>query len=238
MLPTEAGATVYGYAVVIARATAEAHRAVRLQTAGEGGHVSVGASETPGGYMLPQRLSAFKKVYPEVTIALSVGSSEEACARTEDGASDFAVVAGPSLPTNLHTEVLSFEPMVLIAAPDHPLAARASIDPSELQRHEFVSLVGRAALADDRLAGFGIERPRISIVMGNIEGLKHAVSATMGLGVVFRCSVENELKVGDLVELRPHVVSVVRPFYLVYHARKYFSPVQEKLLSYLRQRSE
>jgi DNA-binding transcriptional LysR family regulator len=64
--------------------------------------------------------------------------------------------------------------------------------------------------------------------------LKQAVRAGLGLAVMFRCSVERELEDKGLIELHVDGVSEVRPFYLVSNPRKRFSPLQLRLLSFLR----
>jgi DNA-binding transcriptional LysR family regulator len=60
------------------------------------------------------------------------------------------------------------------------------------------------------------------------------VRAGVGIAMLFRCSVERELTSGELVELLLAVQPVAHPFYLIHNPRKRFSPVQLRLLDFLR----
>lgn len=233
MLPSEAGKAVYDYAVEVLQATEDARGIVRLLESAEAGSAVIGSTETPGAYLLPERLVRFKLDNPLAGITMDVASASEIWAQTFEGNLDFSIVAGPEPPSDLHSEVFSLEPLVLVCRSGHPLLGRLPISQEDLLNEPFVSLVRRRAY-DERLQELGVSDQSIVMRLGNVEGLKQAVAQGVGLAIAFRCAVERELAAGTLATLRVRGVSQSRPFYLVYSRRKQFSPLQLRLLDFLR----
>jgi DNA-binding transcriptional LysR family regulator len=232
MLLNEAGRAVYEYAVEVLRATEDTRSIVRLLESAEAGAVAVGSTETTGTYLLPSRLTYFKRRHPRAAITLGSGSAFEIWEDTKHGLYDFSIVAGAPPPSDLHVEVFSREAMAVVANPSHPLTALRRIRKSDLRAYSFVSLARRPP-TDDRLQELGLTDPTISMRLGNVEGLKEAVAAGLGLAVLFRLSAKSEVDAGTLVELHIEGVRMTRPFYLIYSMRKRFSPLQLRLLDSL-----
>jgi DNA-binding transcriptional LysR family regulator len=233
MLLTEAGSVVHDWAVEVLRSAENARGIVRLISSADAGSAAVGASETPGGYMLADRLTQFKLCHPAAKVSLDVGAAYEVWEQTKSGVFDFAIVAGPEPPVALHTDIFCVEPIVVVAGPGHPLAQRDMLDLADLCDASFVSISRRAA-HDDRLHSLGIDKPNIILRVGNDEGLKQAVGAGLGIAVAFRCCVARELATGALRELKVCGFAETRPFYLIYSPRKRFSPLQLELIDFLR----
>ncbi len=233
MLLNEAGQCVYAYVMDVLRSTEDTRSMVRLLETAEAGRAAIGASETPGAYRLPEQLIAFKLRYPKAEISLDIGSAYDIWDHIKHGVFDFAVVAGPEPPSELASEIYSREPIIVISSPAHPLARRTWVARSDLSDEPFVSITRRRSF-DDRLRSLGLENPNIVMRVGNVEGLKHAVTSGLGLAVVFRCSVQRELASGELAELHVQGFADARPFYLVHSPRKRFSPLQIRLLNFLR----
>jgi DNA-binding transcriptional LysR family regulator len=233
MLLNEAGQAVYQYVLDVLNSTEDTRSMVRLLQSAEAGTAHIGSSETPGTYVLPQRLIDFKLQVPGAAISLDVGSAFDICEQTQHGLYDFAIVAGPPPAGNLQVDIFSREPLVLVCGSQHPMAQKRFLTREELCEQPFLSLVRRPE-PDDRLQELGLVDPQIVMRLGNIEGLKRAVASGLGIAMMFRCSVEHELQMGILCELHVQGVSVVRPLYLVYNRRKRFSPLQQRLLDFLR----
>ena len=174
MLPNEAGKAVYDYAVGVLRATEDARGIVRLLESAEAGSALIGSTETPGAYLLPERLVRFKLANPLAGITMDVASASEIWAQTFEGNLDFSIVAGPEPPSDLHSEVFSLEPLVLVCCSGHPLLGRHPTSRDDLRDEPFVSL-GRRRAYDERLQELGVSDQSIVMRLGNVEGLKQAV---------------------------------------------------------------
>ena len=233
MLLNDAGKVVHEWVMEVLRSSEDTRGMLRLMNSADAGSASIGTTETPGAYLLPARVTEFKLRHAEAKIALDVGSAARICEQTKSGIFDFSIVAGPEPPATLRSEIFSRDPIVVVCSPQHPLARRKVVTKEELHDLPFVSIARRLAF-DDRLRTLGVEEPNIILRLGNVEGLKQAVAAGLGLAVAFRCSVEREVAMGTLVELHVSGYSEIRPFYLVYHPRKRLSPFQLQLIAFLR----
>jgi hypothetical protein len=124
-------------------------------------------------------------------------------------------------------------PLVIIAAPDHPLAGRRRIAVEALGDQGFVfrepgSGTRAAILRVLEEKGVSI---RITMEMTSNEAIKQTVQAGLGLGIVSRYTVELELETGRLVELDVRHFPLRRHWYLVRRRDKQLSPVARRFES-------
>jgi len=239
MVLTEPGRTVLEYSEEVARQTAQTMTLVRLQQNGRAGRVRIGASETPGCYRLPEWLGDFRLHHESAAISMEVRGSAEICGRVAQGHYDFAIVAPIDPPPDVRMEVFYEEPLLLVCSPHHSLAHGHVVDQETIARQAFIAHSDRP---DEWIRGrarlFGVENPRVSLSVSTTEATKVAVRTGVGIAAMFRCSVAHDLKRGDLVEIQLGRPPPLRPVYLVYSATKRFSPMQLRLLEYLRQRAQ
>ncbi|HVA38391.1 MAG TPA: LysR family transcriptional regulator [Candidatus Dormibacteraeota bacterium] len=236
MVPTEAGRAVYDCAVDIQRVTTETkHLAAALQ-AGEAGGVTVGASHAPGDYLLPAVLAAFREGHPRVKVRLGITEPAEAYDRVLRGLYDFALVTSADVPSTLHAEMLGYEPLLLVAAPSHPLAAAHAIAPNALRGEQIIYpfFPSTQAWAESCLRQLGIPELLVSMELGSLEAMKRAAAAGMGIALLYRFCVEAELRAGALVALDVAGSLPAQPIVLVRLPQKRFAPVQARLLSFIR----
>ncbi len=114
-------------------------------------------------------------------------------------------------PDGIAIEVLSVEPLVLVTAGEHPLAARKSVSVGELRGETFVSLTRNSTLrrhvehACD-VAGFA---PQVALETTDTQLLCELVAAGLGVTIVPRSIVDASTVAGaavTVVELDPAVV--------------------------------
>ena len=78
----------------------------------------------------------FARAYPAVELAIRFMDSEEACDAVGEGLLDLGVVTLPLMPApQLETEALWDDPLVVMAAPDHPLTDLIAPGPADLARY-------------------------------------------------------------------------------------------------------
>jgi DNA-binding transcriptional LysR family regulator len=236
MLATEVGRAVYDYALSIRHATATTRGFASALAAGDAGRVVIGASHGPGGYLLPLQLSRFRAAHPRVRIELAVVGSSKVIEGLADGSFDFGVVTSGDVPSDFDSEQLSDEPLVLIAAPDHPLAAGRAIDTALLQQSEFVFPYSPRTEAWVRkcLARLGVKQPRVAMKLGSWEAIKHATMAGAGLSLAYRFCVDVELRGKRLKALPVRIDSLTEPILLIRSPRRRYTPMQEQLIAFLR----
>ena len=122
-LPTEAGEAVYRYARGVLHETEQVRALISELRDAQTGRIAIGATPTVGSYVLPQLISRFKQRNSRADLVLRVAPAATVRDETLAGSTTSPVEAGP-LPEGLAAEPLRREELVVVAHPDHPLAAR------------------------------------------------------------------------------------------------------------------
>jgi DNA-binding transcriptional LysR family regulator len=111
--------------------------------------------------------------------------------------------AGPV--DGIRSEVLSHEPLLLVAAPRHPLASRARVSPDEVARHPFVSGLRGSRyvdLVDAALRAIGIAAYDVAMEIQESTAVKEMVRRGAGIACLPACTVRAELESGSLIALK------------------------------------
>jgi len=131
-------------------------------------------------------------------------------------------------------------PSVIIASPNHPLAAEPRFDPGILTGEWFVTREegsGTRLLADAffRKVGF---LPRIAMESSSNEMIKQAVIAGMGLALISQHTISLEQALGLLVPLAVDGFPLMRSWFVVQRRSLPLLPVQLRLRTFLLQHGQ
>lgn len=209
----------------------------RLQTlkGAGGGRVSVGAVST-AKYFAPGIIAGYMEAHPLVEITLSVGNRTDTVDLLRDYEIDFAIMGRPPRDFAIEAETFGRHPLVLIAAPGHPLAGKRKVSRAELAEQAFLVREegsGTRAVFEEYMNGVMIRRAKLGIDAGSNETLKQAVMAGLGIALLSGHSIAAELAGGRLVLLDAEGLPVQRDWYAVRRADKVLGPAAEALWAYL-----
>ncbi len=198
----------------------EARTAVS-ETAGlRRGHLVVGASPTPGTYLLPRIIAAFQERYPQISVSLHIAPGTEIGERLMRHELDLGVIGGKIHTPGLQAEPLLDDEIVLIAAPTHPLAAVGSARAMALRDHRVIlperGSDTRGAI-DEALSDAGQTVTPAMELTGN-EAIKEAVAAGLGAALLSRLAARAEVAAGRLVVI-PIPDLVIRRQFSVVHLK-------------------
>lgn len=224
---TPAGRLVLSYAERILALSDEMETRVGELTGAVSGPLLIGASTTIAEFMLPQILGEFKARHPQVQAHLSVANSETIENRVADSTLDLGLIESPSHLPSLHTEVCCDDELVMICAPGHALARRASVAASELADYPYVSREegsGTREFADQylRQGQVAVEDLEVVMELGSPEAIKGVVATGMAVSILSRATIAKELKLGLLVAV-PLEPALIRTLSLVYPREKFRS---------------
>ncbi|HJV70444.1 LysR family transcriptional regulator [Ideonella sp.] len=198
---------------------------------GVGGALELGVVPTFATQWLLPRLARFHAVHPGITVHLSSRTRPFLFA---DSGLDAAIHAGLGLWPGTEGRLLMPEPMITVASP--ALAAqRAHWEPADVARlpllqastrpyawrHWFESL---GLAVENDMAG-----PRLEL----FSMLSEAAAQGLGVALVPRMLVENELASGRLVQLLPQEWLSDRRYYLIYPEAKAASPALTAFANWL-----
>ena len=189
------------------------------------GELSIQASQTVGGYWLPPRLVRYRARYPDVSLDIQVGNTEEAADAVEAGHCEIAIVEGLVDRAVLSSQVIDTDEMIIVVAPDHPWASRPRAEIDLSQTAWVVREVGSGTrLAFDALMNQqAIDRTglEIALVLPANEAVLVAVETGIGATLVSRSAASAALRGGLLVAV--DWPPLPRPFYLLRHKERYRS---------------
>ncbi len=233
--PTDAGRemlwAINSINTVIETCTERLHT---LKGAG-GGRIAVGVVST-AKYFAPAIIAGYMEAHPLVEISLNVGNRSDTVDALRNYEIDFAIMGRPPRDFAIEAETFGSHPLVLIAAPDHPLAGRRNLSRADLAEQAFLVREegsGTRAVFEEFMSGIMIKRARLAIDAGSNETLKQAVMANLGIALLSGHSIAAELKGGRLVLLDAEGLPVKRDWYAVRRADKVLGPAAEAFWIYL-----
>ncbi|MBL8503508.1 MAG: LysR family transcriptional regulator [Rhodocyclaceae bacterium] len=231
---TEAGAELARHARVIAQQLREAEESLMAMKGLRGGRLNIGVVST-AKYFVPRLLTAFRHLHPEVELRLGVHNRGEIVQQLADNEIDLAIMGRPPQELETVSEPFAENPLVFVAAPDHPLAKAKSIAPKQLAGESFLLREpgsGTRAAMERFLAENGV-LPQRAVEMTSNETIKQAVMAGMGISFISERTIALELATGHIVRLSVAGTPLQRHWFVVHRAEKRLLPVAEAFRQFL-----
>jgi DNA-binding transcriptional LysR family regulator len=221
---TEAGRELYHYARNIAQQLAEME-AVFGEMKGLGhGKLTLSVVNT-ANYFTPQLLAKFCQRHPDINVILQVANRDAVLKQLADNNTDLAIMGQPPDGLDLSAESFLDNPLVVIAAPGHPLAKLKHVKFALLAEETFLSREKGSGTrsAMERVFAQHKIQPHISMEMETNEAIKQAVQAGMGLGILSLHSIELELETKRLTMLHVEHFPLLRHWYVAHRSNKRLS---------------
>ena len=225
---TEAGREMYHYARTMARELQEVSEVMEQLRGVETGRLEVSVATTANAFAT-RMLSEFNREHERSTVSLDVTNRERLLKQLEDNVKDIAIMGRPPTDADLVIEPFADNPLVVIAAPDHPLAKEQPIPLHRLQDQTFVVREQGSGTRTAMQRFFEEHHLTVtsSMEMNENEAIKQAVQAGMGLGIVSIHTIELELETNRLVILDVEDFPIMRHWYLVHRKEKRLSPITQ-----------
>jgi DNA-binding transcriptional LysR family regulator len=201
------------------------------------GGVTVGASTSAGTYLVPPLLGAFHAHYPGIQITLTVANRRSIEQALLNHQVDLAVISIIAHRERFVIEHLAPYELVIIAAPTHPLAGAMALTLNDL-REETVLLRERGAgTRYDAELHFAQKAIKLHsrLEFDSIEVIKESVMAGLGIAILSRESVAQEVEHGDLVILPVEGFPLLRHWYIVHLKERRLSLAAAALRAFLLQ---
>ncbi len=220
ILLTPAGEIVRSYAEKILALSDEMETRVGEMTGEMRGPLLVGASTTIAEFLLPRVLGEFNALYPQVRVNLFVANSENVENQVAEHRLDVGLIEAPARLPGLTSQVFCDDELLVICAPDYPLAGMKSVTPKVLAEYEFISREvgsGTREVTDSYFRSHKIapETLKTQMELGSPEALKGVVATGLGFAIVSRLAIEKERQLRTLVVI-PLKPPLKRSLYLTY----------------------
>lgn len=239
-VPTKAGELLYHYARKLIALRDETEAAMSEFQGIIKGRLVIGGSTIPGGYILPKRIGAFTKVYPEVTISLVIGDTDQIVRDVLSGLLELGIVGARTSNRNILQEKLIEDEMRLIVAANHKWSEKKHIRPTMMFKEPFIIRErGSGTLKSIKLSlgekGYTTENLNIIAEMGSTEAVIQGIKNNVGVSILSTIAVEEELKTGTLSALAIEELNLKRNFYLITHKHRSPSPLCKTFIKFLKE---
>ena len=237
-VPTKEGELLYQYAQRLICLRDETEDALRQFKDSVEGHLVIGGSTIPGGYLLPRLTAGFLKAYPKAYVSLRVGGTGRIVSDILSGEIELGVVGARTSDNHLVQEELLDDEMLLIVPRDHKWSHRRSIDLEMLLRERFIvresgSGTLKSLQQNFEEKGFTLNHLNIVAELGSTESVVQGVMHDIGLSIVSPIAVAEELNSGSLHSLRINGLKLSRHFYLTRHKFRSLSPPGHAFMLYI-----
>jgi DNA-binding transcriptional LysR family regulator len=216
---TDAGRMVYDYAQRVFELTEGLQRALNELKGLERGYLRLGASSTPGLYLLPQAVAAFQQEHPGLEITLHLTNTQVVVEQVLRDQVDLGFVEAPVVAPGIQVQWYTRDELVPIAAPAHPLAAAPTVRPEDLAGETLILREegsGTRQVVEEALARWDV-RPRRMLVVNGCEGVKRAAAAGLGISFVSHHAVELELAQRSVTVLAGEAMRLPRQLFIITH---------------------
>ena len=237
---TEAGRAFLPHAETLLASMRDGVEAVRALERSDRGTVTVALVGTLASTLLTTRLQRFRDAHRQVRLDLRTALSREVSAFVRRGDAALGLRYVPDPDPDLVSLPLYREPLLTICAPTHRLARARRLTARMLAGEPWVAFPIRqgssgesyAQVLAERLAAIGLGSAEI-VPIDSLTAQKRLVEAGFGLGLVPKSSVEEELRLGTLRELRIAAMRLSVPVVLVHRRRAHLSGAARALLALL-----
>lgn len=216
---TEAGEVLRVHARDISERMAQLNHSMEQFRGLERGLLRLAVVST-ANYFLPAVIAGFTERHPGMRVSLQVANREVVLAALADGSTDLAIIGRPPDSVDLVSRHFKDNPLVVVAAPGHPLAAEPRITLQRLAQETLVVREpgsGTRAAIERHFAAHGLT-VRAGCEFGTNEAIKQAVRAGLGVAVVSAQTIELELQAGCLAVLPVEGFPIVRQWYVVHRS--------------------
>jgi DNA-binding transcriptional LysR family regulator len=227
---TAAGRVLLGFAQQMMNLRQHAHTAIRELRDLHRGKLSLSANEYTVMGLLPL-IPIFRARHPHIKIEVKRSLASRIPSEILERDIEIGVVTFKPTDAAISSIPLSSDELALIAAPDHPLAARTTVSVRDLGAETFVAHNVASPYRERVIKTFEKYRTplNISTEMPTLEAIKRMVETGLGVALVPRLTAQNEIARGSLVGITVKEMRLERRLHLIYrkgatlsHAAKAF----------------
>lgn len=229
---TAAGAQLAKYAAEILGLVEQASSRVR-EAGGKTGRLHLAAVPTAGEHVLPPVLKLFKERQQKVQIWMEVGNRVSIFEYLYSREADLAIGGRPPADSKIKGEPFLENRLIIVSAPDHPLASRKTVEPALLSNQTWLQREagsGTREALENFLKGQEVEA-NTAMTLGSNGAVKQAAIAGLGITLISSHAVAGEMAAGSLARLKVPGTPLKRDWYVNYLAE---APPEGSVLDFLR----
>ena len=197
------------------------------------GELIIGASTIPGAYILPGLAASFKKDFPGISFEIRINDSAKIVEAVANNELLLGVVGAKIATAKLQYHPFAEDELILAAASGNPVPSEISMkDLEELpfivrERGSGTRKSTESLLAQQHQT---LNQLNICATLGSSAAVKEAIKANLGVSVISRHAIQDELLNGKIRQIHIPGLSMKRKFYVVTPARRTLPNHYQELL--------
>ncbi|MDG4649578.1 LysR substrate-binding domain-containing protein [Roseibacterium sp. SDUM158017] len=170
-----------------------------------GGTIRVGVVQSLGSYFLPLVIPDLHAGYPDLRLYVREGLASDLMGRLEAGSLDLLFLPLPAAGAELSMARLFREPLLAVAANDHPIAALDRVPRDRLSGERILTLETGHRLHDQVRRICEETGAEISLDYGatSLDTIRQMVAMGLGISLLPALYVRSEVRPNQLVTARP-----------------------------------
>jgi DNA-binding transcriptional LysR family regulator len=236
---TEAGRLLQDYAQRLLGLASEAQTAIQELQQVRRGRVIMGANEAAVHSLLPH-IERFAALHPQVAVEVRRVPSRQIAGAVLDRSIDFGVLTFLPADRGVQTVLLGGDDIVLLTAPNHPLAERKRVTIEEVGREVVIAHNDPSPTRDRVLRAYERRRTSINIQISlpSLDGIKRAVEMGIGVALLPRRCALTEIARGHLAAVKVPELGAARQVRLAFRKTGERSRAAEAFLEVIKASGE
>lgn len=187
------------------------------------GRLVIGASNIPGNYLLPSLVASFYEKFPLVSFQVTISDSRRIVEKVATHDLLMGIVGSQIRNTQLAYVALMEDDLITVASPSLTPATQMSLEgllnyPILLREEGSGTLGETEKILHER--GLSLDAFRVAGIFGSTEAVKQAVKAGLGISILSRMAVTEDLQSGTLREVRIMGGQMKRKIFLVTNKKR------------------
>jgi LysR family transcriptional regulator, low CO2-responsive transcriptional regulator len=200
------------------------------------GTVVLGVVST-GKYFAPRLVASLKRLFPDIDVILKIGNRIDIIVALSEAAIDLAIMGRPPRDPPVTSFPIGDHPHSLIVPLGHRLARLRDIRPDDILNETILFREpgsGTRILATRFLDRIGEGRPYDTTVLDSNETIKQAVMAGLGIAIISRHTVTEELRGRRLLEVTSLDLPIMRQWYVLHRADLHKTGAVTSILEFIK----
>ena len=238
VVPTKAGRFLYQYANQMMALRQDSLRAMQQFRDKGVGDLLIGGSNIPGQYILPGLLGLFKERFPGIRIRLWIGDTQHIQEKVLEGTIELGLVGALIEHRRISSQLLTTDEMVCISAPNQAKGKQKTLEAKDLFSLPFIlrepgSGTRKALELALKKIHLDLKELQVAAEMGSNEAVRQAVKAGLGISIISRQAVSEDLEQGRLQEIKIRKFPLLRNFYLITLKQRTLSPLAQEFKDFI-----
>lgn len=180
-------------------------------------------------YFMPRLIGSFCTRHPAIDVSLEILNRDGVVQRLRDNLDDLYIMSMPPADMQLGDQVFMPNPIVVIAASNHPLARRSGVSLQELASQRFILREPGSGtrMAADQFFRREKFRADIRLELGSNEAVKESVAGGLGIGVVSRHALHGHQKEHGVSVIDVSGFPLPSAWHIVHPASKKLTPLAQ-----------